>query len=319
MATSTLSAGYASLRQRFGLNRRRIFILPTAAGLLFAATLTVMLLGAINYDNSLAYGLTFLIASLMPVAILHTYRNLAGLELSSAAPQPVFAGEPLHLPVVLDNRGLPARAAIELHYLAAERVWQRARSGARTLSLDADSLRTIELPVSHLDRGIHTLGRVRIGSRFPLGLFYTWSDFSCTCTVVVYPKPAGNLPLPASIDDQGDDLIGQLSGSDDFVGFRGYRPGDSMRSIDWKAVARGQELLVKRFSGSGTRQIDLDWDATRALGNTETRLSQLCRWVLDAERRGLRYRLRLPDAELPLDNGPQHRHACLLALSRYGH
>ncbi|MEX6784375.1 DUF58 domain-containing protein, partial [Pseudomonas aeruginosa] len=75
------------------LNQRRVFILPTRQGGAFGLALLVMLLAAINYQNSLAYGLTFLLLSLGVVTILHTYRNLAGLRLTALGADPVFAGE----------------------------------------------------------------------------------------------------------------------------------------------------------------------------------------------------------------------------------
>ena len=46
------------------LGQRRVFILPTRAGLLFAATLATMLLGAINYSLALGHALVFLLAGL---------------------------------------------------------------------------------------------------------------------------------------------------------------------------------------------------------------------------------------------------------------
>ena len=61
------------------LNQRRIFILPTPRGLAFSVVLLLMLLAGINYQNSLAYGLTFLLLSVFHTAMLHTYRNLSGL------------------------------------------------------------------------------------------------------------------------------------------------------------------------------------------------------------------------------------------------
>src|SRR5690606_14124150 len=59
--------------------RRRVYIFFTRPGLLFLITLVVMLLGAVNYTNSMAYLLTFLLGSLLLVCILHTHRNLRGL------------------------------------------------------------------------------------------------------------------------------------------------------------------------------------------------------------------------------------------------
>ena len=44
------------------LTQRNIYILPTRAGLMFAATLMVLLLASINYQLNLGYVLTFLLA-----------------------------------------------------------------------------------------------------------------------------------------------------------------------------------------------------------------------------------------------------------------
>ncbi|MCF5826515.1 DUF58 domain-containing protein, partial [Pseudomonas syringae] len=64
---------------RIALDHRRIFIMPTRTGLIFMLVLVLMLLVAINYQNSLAYGLTFLLMSIGVLAILHSYRNISGL------------------------------------------------------------------------------------------------------------------------------------------------------------------------------------------------------------------------------------------------
>jgi uncharacterized protein (DUF58 family) len=52
--------------------------------------------------------------------------------------------------------------------------------------------------------------------------------------------------------------------------------------------------------------------------DTETRLEQLARWIVDAEAGGERYGLELPGSHLDPDRGPEHRHRCLAALARYG-
>src|SRR5699024_2538312 len=61
------------------LNHRRIFIMPTRAGMGLLLLLLIMLIGAINYQNSLIYAVVFLLGSLFWVGLHHTYRNLAGL------------------------------------------------------------------------------------------------------------------------------------------------------------------------------------------------------------------------------------------------
>ena len=85
------------------LTQRRVYVLPTAAGLACASALMVMLIGAINYQMSLGYGLVFLLAGLGVATILATFRNLAHLRLSPGRCTPVFAGETAHFGVVLTN------------------------------------------------------------------------------------------------------------------------------------------------------------------------------------------------------------------------
>ncbi len=97
------------------LDRRRIYVLPTGLGLIWASSLLVMLLGSINYDTSLGYLLTFLLAGVALVSMLHAWRNLYGLVVRVGSPPPVHAGESLVIPVTLedgiDHRALPGATA----------------------------------------------------------------------------------------------------------------------------------------------------------------------------------------------------------------
>ena len=94
------------------LDRRRVYIFPTGQGFTLGAMLVVILLGAINYDNALGYLLTFLLAGLTLVAMLHTYRNLAGLEFKGVRSAPVFVGETAHFECHIENDSELVRLAI---------------------------------------------------------------------------------------------------------------------------------------------------------------------------------------------------------------
>jgi uncharacterized protein (DUF58 family) len=61
----------------------------------------------------------------------------------------------------------------------------------------------------------------------------------------------------------------------------------------------------------------LEWAALEGLDD-ETRLSQLCQWVLTADAQRRRYGLRLPDIEIDPALGEQHRIRCLRALAAFG-
>ncbi|GAC1039633.1 DUF58 domain-containing protein [Pseudomonas sp. No.117] len=293
---------------RITLDQRRIFILPTRQGAAFAVALLLMLLAGINYQNSLAYGLTFLLFSLALVAMLHTYRNLAGLLLAGGGASPVFAGEVagFRLRLESDRR---AHQAIALG-------WR----GEPLVVSDVPAGETVALQVFHPapTRGWLRPERLRVESRFPLGLFVAWSWLDLDVRGLIYPRPLEAAPPPRSGEDSGGEegqrQAGQ--GADDFQGLRAYQPGDSRRRLDWKAFSRGQGLLVKDFTALAGSELWLDFSVLD--GDTETRLSWLCQAVLDANARQLRFGLRLPGQELAPATGENQRDAALQALALFG-
>lgn len=293
----------------YQLHRRNVYILPTRHGLMFAALLLLMLIGAINYNNSLAYLMTFLLASLGVVAILHTYRNLLRLSITSGHIEPRFAGETLTIPVRIDNRQGPARLAIEINFPGENPC---------ITDIEALQLQNIELENIPQRRGHHLLNRFTIATRFPLGLFRAWAHIHLKQSYLVYPRPAAINQLPADslykLKVTGDQGVG----ADDFAGLRPYHSGDSLRHIHWKVAARQQGLLTKQFGGDRSEELWLDWSSLPDLP-LEQRLSILTRWVLLAEREGKSYGLRLPDEVLEPDRGGPHRHQCLKALAEYHH
>ena len=307
--------GAGEARGPIVLGRRRIYILPTRQGLGFAALLMAMLLGSANYDNGLGYVLTFVLASLALVSILHTWANLAGLRLRPVPAQPVFAGDPATFELVIDNRGGRPRHALVARYRSREGAAKTGDAAVET-DVSGDAATRVELVATTTRRGWHPLGRVTLASRFPLALFRAWSVLAPELRCLVYPRPVGDLPLPEGAPEPSREGDAAGDGREDFAGLRDYRLGDSPRLIHWKAVAREQGVPVKRFSGAGTRELMLDLDA--AGGDLEMRLSQLTAWVLDAHRRGLRYGLHIPGSRLEPDHGEAHRDACLRALALHG-
>ena len=314
----TLSPPDATAAAGAGLQRRRVYIFLSRQGLFYSILLLVILLGAMNYTNSMGYVLTFTLGSLFVIGILHTYRNLRGLVLHINDAEPVFAGDKAQFPLLMDNRYGPLRIGINIFKRPEKR--SRGLESEPLLSLDIDpgKLLTAAIDVPSAGRGLLKLDQMRISTTYPLGLFRAWSYLQSDCTCIVYPRPAGDPRLPAPDEDYAEDQIGRRSGTDDFTGFRPYRPGDSIRNIDWKILAREQGLVVKRFSGSGTRRLKLHWDQTAHLADVETRLSQLCLWLVEAEKHGIRYGLVTPYAELEIDQGSKHLETCLTVLATHG-
>jgi uncharacterized protein (DUF58 family) len=301
-------------REGTRLRFRRIYILPTRQGLGFALAVLVMLLGSINYGNALGYVLSFMLVGVGLVSMLHAVRNLAGLRLDADNSAPVFAQARARFALTVDNRGQRRRFGL----LA------RIRSGAEPhgddavhhFGIDADSVAHIELPSVAPRRGWYMPGPVTIATRFPFGLFRAWSRNNIGLRCLAYPRPQGQCPLPEPLAEENGEHGTLGAGEDEFAGLRDYRLGDSARRVHWKAVARGQKVPVKIFSGAAAGVVWLRWQDLAGL-DTEARLSQLSRWVVEADEKRLRYGLRIPGLRVPADVGEQHRHRCLAALALY--
>lgn len=300
----------------YTVDRRRVFVLPTAQGFAFGATAGAILIGAINYANSLAYLVAFLLAGLGLVSALHAHRNLLGLTLRPARVEPVFAGGEALFRVCLEAPG--PRPAVTVAWRRADTGTTRPRWHEVGAPLPGEGSVCVELPVPAPQRGRLALGRLRVGTRYPLGLVRAWSPLELDTICLVYPRPLGSLPLPApSSTDPAPAPGARGPAEQDFAGLRDYVRGDSSRRIHWKAAARGRDLPVKLFAGDAGQEVVLRW-AEAGTGGTEDRLSQLARWVLEAERAGLRYALELPGTSLASGLGEDHAERCLAALALYG-
>lgn len=289
------------------LHQRRVYILPSRQGLLFAVVLIVMLLGDINYNLSLGYVLTFLLAMMALMSLFYTFRNLAHLAIHAGHIKPVFVGEVARFVFHFDNPGSLVRYHIHLHDDAEHRT---------VFDLAAQSSTPIYLDIPALRRGWLDSERLTLYSEFPLGLFHAWTYIHFDVLALVYPRPAAPCPLPMMLPQNG---MGKLAtqGDEDFAGLRAYVLGDTLPRIAWKALAREQGLQVKQFSNPQGRELWLDWSQVNE-PNMEGMLEILTRWVLDADAQGLHYGLRLPDGELAPNHSPAHRAECLRRLALYG-
>ena len=292
------------------LVHRRVYILPTRLGWLFALTLTILLVGSINYALSLGFALTFLLAGMGLAGMVHTARNLARMAVSVGRAEPVFAGETAQFRLYLDARGTFDRPAI-----LARHVKSRSQL---VVDVPGAGAAEVVLAVPADRRGWLRAGRVMLETRFPLGIFRAWSYVEPEARCLVYPRPERSALPPASAESASGGLRSPVPGNDDYAGLRAYQLSDSPRHVAWKAVARSDAMLTKQFSGEAAAELWLDWRSLPASLGLEARLSRLAGWVLAADRTGQNYGLRLPGVEIAPGRGDRQRIACLQALALYG-
>jgi uncharacterized protein (DUF58 family) len=286
-------------------------IYPTAgfAGLLFV--LASMWYAASSQNSAAVYLLLFALTGVFLVSIPHTLINLAGVKITLESVQPAFAGQEVSLPVEIMNGSRAARHAIEVALSSASRERRRIDYIPASKAVRV----TLRFPVHQ--RGEHKIATLCLTTVYPLGFVRFLKRFASSQRYIVYPRPAGDVKLPSSFVRQTDSRpVTDLGEGDDFAGVRDYMPGESQRHIDWKAVARGQPLVTKQFTAEAEGVVYLDFSALH-LADVEERLSQLALWVIEAERAGRPYGLRLPGTKIPAAVGQLHFHQCLRTLSLF--
>ncbi len=307
MAMPLLRLIRADARGRAAITGRKIYLLPTLYGLVFGVLLLTLLVASINYGNNLAFLLTFLLAGIFFQAIFHTWRNLQGLTLETGEPEPAFVGDAAQVPVRLVSDG-------RNHYSI-----QLGFEGNPPQLVDVPGHRPARLRLACRTRrrGLQPCGLLIVETRYPLGLLRAWSRIDTGLEVLGWPRPLGGLAPPGDPAGERGRHGDQGPGNDDFLGYRNYQPGDPGSRIHWKALAAEKGLQVKQFGGAQAPRLWLDFERLSE-PDPERRLQILAAAVEELHHQEALYGLRLPDLEIPPEQGPAQRRRCLDALGLFG-
>jgi uncharacterized protein (DUF58 family) len=290
------------------LDQKRIFIFPSRVGFFYGLCLLVMLITGINYQNNMTFALTFLLATLFVVGVLHTFANLSGLKIHAVHGGTAFPGQQTEFEILIERTD-------ERAYIALRTLWPGSTETVTNL-IDRDSVR-VKLHTAVGGRGWYSPGRLLLESTYPLGLLRCWTWLDLDLHALVYPSPLISETPSGLATDQPDGASVPVDGNDDFAGFRDYRRGDSLKQVYWKGLAKGQRLQSKQFTAYADRSVWLDWEMFPGLG-IEQRLSHLCYWALEFEAANEEYGLRLPGVVIEPDMGEKHRDRVLKELALYG-
>jgi uncharacterized protein (DUF58 family) len=180
-------------------------------------------------------------------------------------------------------------------------------------ALPANAPMDVALAFDDTRRGWQRIGRMRVWTDYPLGLFRIWSWLNPDVEFLIYPALERPAPaLPAGAGRIGEQLA--AGASEEHAGLRDYRPSDPTRLIAWKASVRHDSLLVRDIEHRSGEALTLDHAALRGMAG-EARICRLAAWVVDAEHAQRAYTLRLPDESIGPGLGAEHRRACLRALA----
>ena len=285
------------------IDRHRIYVLPSSFGIACMVLMAILVMGALNYDNNPALLLGFVLTSVGHSALLLGFLALRDLRLVAVDALPVHAGESLQLRLQFEAGSSRKRLGLRLDR-GEQFAFLSMQDARRTDAL-------IDIPTAR--RGRMQVGRIKLSMRRPMGLFVIWSWLHPRHSVLVYPAIEAHGPaLPHS--SSAGQAQPRRSPQEELRGLRDYRIGDPLRTVAWKRSAQTGHLMVREFESPSGRDTLLDWQALSGLDD-EAKIRRLTRWLIEAERQGLRSELRLPDGSIGPDSGNLHLHRCLSRLA----
>jgi uncharacterized protein (DUF58 family) len=291
------------------LQRRRIYILPTRAGLLLAAALAAMLVASINYQLSLGFLFTFLIGAIAIVAMHRTHDTLLGLQVTCLDTRPAHAGGKAVYVLRLTNVHKHVRGGLRIQFdedVKAQREVWLGPSQTFDLNLDVPATR----------RGWLACPRLKISTVYPFGLWHSWSYFWPAAKALVYPALVKDA-APPSGHGQGQGAARPGATQEAFSHVTPYQDGQDVRMLYWRGFARGV-LAIRQHEGESGDERVYRLDALPPQLNIEERLARLATALVRADIGGDRFGLVLGNETPLVDRGATHRHTCLSRLATFG-
>lgn len=312
MSVAALRAGLARLLPAppsgplpLALPRRRIYIVPSRFGAIYGTALFFLLLGSLNYNNNAAILLALLLAMVAMASAFAAVRFLSGLSIVDIRCAEVFAGDAQDC--LLRVAGVRGGVVGDIGL----------RHGAMNIEarLDDDATAVFAWRWPTDRRGRRSLGRIRLSTTYPLGLFYAWSVLEPHGESIVYPAPESPLAaFPVAREQPGRRSLAQR-GEDDWHALREFQRGDSLREIAWKVSARHDRWLVNETrNASQAPAFAFSLDQVASL-DREPGISRLAAWIVAVEMRQEMYSLRIGERTLGPAVGSEHRQRVLTALA----
>jgi uncharacterized protein (DUF58 family) len=254
----------------------------TKEGVVYLTATFVIVLAALNTGNNLLFlVLAALLAGILVSGVV-SRAVLTGVELKLDLPDHVFARQPVLASLTLENLKVTLPSfSLTVHGGAdTNGAGRKAKARARAAKAAKDAhRRVLRQPVyfPYIPRNRHVTqqvelefprrGRYRqdvfqVSSKFPFGFLLKTRKLAASSEAVVYP--------PVEPTEEFYEILPLISGEmesfyrgrgHDLYSIRDYQPGDSARSLDWKATAKSQRLKVREFTREDERRVELVFDS----------------------------------------------------------
>jgi len=186
------------------------------------------------------------------------------LELSRTVPARVRLGETVTSTLTVTNPGTQRVAGI------LRDAWQPSAGAAQTrqrIVIPSKERRAISTTLTPFRRGERRAAHVTMRSFGPLGLAARQATLTAPATLRVLPPFDSRKHLPSRLarlrELDGRTSVMLRGQGTEFDSLREYVRGDDVRSIDWRATARRNDLVVRTWRPERDRRVVIVIDSGR--------------------------------------------------------
>jgi uncharacterized protein (DUF58 family) len=202
------------------------------------------------------YGLLIIPALLLAdVTILHVNKN--GIFGRRNTLDKLSNGDDNFIQIVLENHYLfPSRLTI-----IDEIPFQfQARNTEFNLTIEPGKNKIVEYIVHPVKRGEYSFGSLNIFVKSPIGFIQRRYSFSQDMKVPVYPsflqmRKYELLAISNNLTNAGVKKIRKIGSNAEFDQIKEYVYGDDFRTINWKATARKNKLMINQYQDEKSQQV----------------------------------------------------------------
>ncbi len=281
------------------LTQKIIYILPSRFGLWYILLLVLLYLLGTNYQNNLILLMSYMLVSVLLLALTMAWRNLHTIKVSCAPVLSAYAEENLMVPVYI--YATPPRQQLLCVFNKADQPTKLADNSEQAI-----------VPLATRQRGYFALPRLTLYSYFPFGLFNCKSMLNLDYHYWVFPRPLVTDSLQTGSDDTG----AKTKMAEDYDTIRSYQAGDSLKLMLWKRLARDPANPAVKHAPSNP-QPEPDWIIIPPVSGAalELALSKACYLMLQLEQRSKPFGLRINHTCIGPSSGQQHLERCLRELA----
>jgi uncharacterized protein (DUF58 family) len=209
----------------------------------------------------------FLLTALLVTDLLMLYRTKNGCLAQRETPEKFSNGDPNPVFLALENR-YPFPATFEI--IDEIPIQFQVRDLLFSVPMKGRSLHTIQYELRPVERGEYHFGAINLYVSARIGFVKRRYVFPQTDMVPVYPsylqmRKYQLMAISNRLTEIGVKKIRRLGHTSEFEQIKEYVHGDDYRTVNWKATARSNKLMVNQYTDEKAQNVYCLIDKSRSM------------------------------------------------------